>query len=65
MWNLKTKQNKRTNENKNRLRNREQTDGSQMGEEWEGRERKKVKGNIVNNSVITLHGDRRLLDLML
>ena len=40
MWNLKNKVNRKTKQNRNRLRYREQTDGCQMGEGWGDGQRK-------------------------
>ena len=47
---------KKSKETKQTHRNKEKTDDSQRA--VGGERDKKVKGNIVNNSMITLHGDR-------
>lgn len=66
MWNPKKKKkekekrkqetNEQTKQNKNRLRNRDQKDVCQRG--GGGRMGEKVKGNIVNTIVISLHINR-------
>lgn len=60
-WNLKTKWDKQ-NKQKQTHRNREQRDGCEK--EGDGAIDETGKGNIINNIVISLHGDRWLLELV-
>ena len=59
----KTPATEQTKENKNSLIKTDQTDDCQPGGDGRPGERR-VKGKIVNNTVITLNGDRWLLDLV-